>query len=299
MLELEGDRARPAEAALLRAIALDGKLPEARRDLISLYTIESRSRELAEQFRALSALGPLDFDDLCRWCLGRRLDVGPAELAAKLGKMLRNEPDNTAIRLPLAENLRRLGRLAEAESALGSGPADSPEVLAARAGLALDRGAVDVATRLLADGPADHPALARLRGRLALARGDRAAVEYYQAALAADPDDRDTLFGLAQALRIAGQPQAAAPFRQAAGDRDHLELLIQNARALSRRTDPAVLRDLGDACRTLNRLPQAQAWYRLALARNPADAELQKRLLEMDRALAHDSPATDFGQPKD
>jgi tetratricopeptide (TPR) repeat protein len=286
MLEFERDRPRAAESALLRAVELHSKLAEARRDLISLYTIESRGSELAAQFRALAAIGPLSFDELCLWCLGRRLDVGPADVAARLERMLRNDPDNLGTRLPLAENLRRLGRLAEAEAALAPASMAHPEVRAARASLALDRGSIDVATSLLADGPPDHAALARLRGRLALARRDRAAMDYYRAALAADPDDRDSLFGLGQALRLAGQHKAAAPYLLAAHNRDQLERLIQNARALSRREDPKVLRELGDACRLLGRLPEARAWYQLALARDPVDAELQKRLSELSQADA-------------
>jgi predicted Zn-dependent protease len=289
MLELERDRARPAESALLRAVALDGKLAEARRDLIKLYTIQSRRHELSSQFRAMEAIGPLTFDELCLWCLGRRLDVGEAELAAKLEKMLENDPADRLIRLPLAENLRRLGRLADAEAVLTPISAADPAARASRAAIALDRGAVDVATSLLAEGPPQDPALARLRGRLALARGDSVAVDHYRAALQADPDDRDTLFGLGQALRLAGQAGAAAPYLQAARDHDQLERLIQNARALSRRDIPHVLRDLGDACRAVHRLPEARAWYRLALVRNPADAELQKRLAELDGAIRHDA----------
>jgi tetratricopeptide (TPR) repeat protein len=288
MLEFERDRARPAEAALLEALRLNPNLIEARRDLVNLYTIQSRRRELSAQFRALAVTGALSFDDLYLWCLGRRQDVGPAELAAKLERMLQNDPDDRSIRLALAENRRRLGRLAEAETALASLGAADPEARAARARLALDGGAVESAANLLAEGPADHPELARLRGRLALAQADGAAVGYYRAALAAEPDDRDTLFGLGQALRLTGKSQAAQPYLQAAHDRDRLEWLIENARSLTRRDDPKVLRDLGDACRSLRRLPEAHAWYRLALTRDPLDAELQKRLFELDAAMAHD-----------
>jgi tetratricopeptide (TPR) repeat protein len=288
MLEFERDRARPAETALLRALALNPRLTEARRDLVSLYTLQARRRELSAQFRALEERGALSFDDLYLWCLGRRLDVGPAELAAKLERMAQADPDDRRTRLALAENLRRLGRLAQAETALAPLPAADPEARAVRARLALDRGAVAAASRLLDNGPPDHPALAQLRGRLALARGDEAAVGHYQAALDADPDDRDTLFGLGQALRLAGKPDAAQPYVQAARDRDRLEWLIENARSLSQRNDPKILRVLGDACRSLRRLPEAHAWYRLALSHDPLDTELQKRLFELDATITDD-----------
>jgi tetratricopeptide (TPR) repeat protein len=299
MLEFERDRTRPAESALLRALALNADLTEARRDLVNVYTVESRGRELSAQFRALAAKSALSFDDLYLWCLGRRPDIGPAEIAAKLERMLRNDPDDRVIRLALAENLRRLGRIAEAETALSELSLADPEVRAARVRLALDRGAVDVATRLLSGGPADHLALARLRGRLALAQGDGAAAGHYRQALAADPNDRDTLFGLGQALRLAGKADAARPYLQAARDRDEFEWLIQNARSLSQRDDPKVLRALGDACRSVRRIPEAQAWYRLALARDPADAELQKRLVDVDKLIARTPQGNDHAKAKE
>jgi tetratricopeptide (TPR) repeat protein len=293
MLEFERDCARSAEAALLQALALDPKLTEARRDLVNLYTVQSRRREVRTQFRALEAIGALNFDDLYLWCLSRRPDFGPAEIAAKLDRMLRNDPDDRSSRLSLAEYLRRLGRLAEAETALAPLPDSDPEARAAHVRLALDRGAVDVAARLLAEGPADHPMLERLRGRLAMARDDgaSAAVVHYRTALAADPDDRDTLFGLGQALRLAGKPEDAKSYLQAAHVRDRLERLIENARSISQRDDPKVLRAIGDACRSLRHLPEARAWYRLALSGDPLDTELQKRLFELDAAMVHDGRA--------
>ncbi len=285
MLEIERDRARPAEAALLRALALNPTLADARRDLINLYTLLSRRSDLGVQFRALAPLSSLSFEELYLWTLGRRLDVGPADLAAKLERMLRTDPDDRSIRLALAENLRRLGRLDEAENAVAPLPSDDPEVRAAHARLALDRGAVDAARDLLDEGPPDHPALARLRGRLSLAQGDRNAVGHYRTALAGDPDDRDTLFGLGQALRLAGKPEAARPYLQAARDRDQLESLIENARSLSRRDDARVLQAIGDACRSLARLHQARAWIRLALSHDPADPDLQNRLFDLDASI--------------
>ena len=104
MLELERDRARPAEEALLRALSLDPKLAEARRDLVNLYTIQSRRRELSDQLRALAAAGPLNFEELYLWCLGRRRTSAPLSGAAKLEKMLESDPDDRPSRLALAEN---------------------------------------------------------------------------------------------------------------------------------------------------------------------------------------------------
>jgi tetratricopeptide (TPR) repeat protein len=285
LLEFERDRARPAEAALLRALALDSKLQDARRDLVNLYTIEARTRELRHQLQALSEAGSLSFSDLYLWCLGRRLEVGHAEIAARLERMLANDPDDRSVRLALVENLRRLGRLDEADALLTPLDTGDSRAVAARALLSLDRGDVDGAQRFLAECANDDPSLAQLRGRLALAQADPAAAARFRTALLTEPEDRDSLFGLGQALRLTGQPEAAKPYLQAAYDRDHLEWLVQNACSLDKRDDPAVLRAVGDACRSLHRLPEARAWYRLALAHNTADADLQKSLFAVDATI--------------
>ncbi len=292
MLEFERDHAGAAEAALLQALARDPKLVDARRGLVDLYAILARKNELGAELGALARTSVLTFDDLYLACLGRRQNVTPAELAAKLEQMLPNEPAGSAlertIRLALAENERRLGRLAEAESVLAPLSALDPDARAARARLAIDRGAVDVAERMLSDGPAGHPALERLRGRLALGRGEAAAADHFRAALEVEPDDRDTLFGLGQSLRALGQGPQAAPYLEAAAARDHLEWLIQNARSSFEREDPKVLSALGDACLALGRLTDAQGWYRLALARDPLAATVQKRLFDLDKKLPKD-----------
>ena len=188
--------------------------------------------------------------------------------------MLRNEPDDRTIRLALAENHRRLGRLAEAEAALAPlSPPPTPTPRGPRPRWRSTAARSMNAERLLAEGPSDHPALARLRGRLALGRGDAAAVDHYRAALAAEPDDRDTLFGLGQSLRVAGTPLKRRPYLEAARARDHLEWLIQNARSSFERDDPKVLAAIGDACLSLGGFLRRRAgfdWRSLATRLPPA-----------------------------
>jgi tetratricopeptide (TPR) repeat protein len=285
LLEFERNRAQAAETALLHALTLNPDLPEARRGLIDLYAIQGRKADLVTQFKALARSGKLSFDDLYLWCLGRRNDVGPADLAAKLEAMLQNDPDDRTTRLALAENHRRLGKLAEAQADLASFSVTDPVARAALARLAIDRGSVEEAERLLAEGPADDPGLARLRGRLALGRGDASAAVHYKLALAALPDDHDTLFGLGQSLNLKGEAAAAKPYLEAARAREHLEWLIQNARSSLQRDDPKILSAIGDACWSLGRFPEAQGWFRLALARDPLASDVQKRLFELDAKL--------------
>src|SRR5262249_24839485 len=127
------------------------------------------------------------------------------------------------------------------------------------------------------------------------------AVRHYRAALAVEPEDREALFSLGLALRLVGEPDSARAYLQAARDQDRLELLIQNARPPGRRDDPKGLRGGGAACRCLRRLLEARGWYRLALARDPLDADLQKALFHLDAEIARaaqrpgpaDQPATE------
>ena len=79
--------------------------------------------------------------------------------------------------------------------------------------IALDRGDDHAFEAILARGPTDHPELARLRGRFALAHGDGpTAARQFRIAYAADPDDRDIVFGLAPRLPSSATTPPPHPF---------------------------------------------------------------------------------------
>ena len=147
--------------------------------------------------------------------------------------------------------------------------------------------------RLLAEGPADHAGLARLRGRMALARRDiPAAVAHFRASLAAEPDHRDGLLGLIQAYRMAGEEDTAGPLQEEVNRHDALVNLLQRAASSpARRGDPRLLHDLGAACEALGLVPEARAWYGLAIARDPTSPEAQAALYR----IATSSPLTRIG----
>jgi tetratricopeptide (TPR) repeat protein len=283
-LEVERHHFRAAEAQLKRALVLDPGSVDARRRLISLYVQQGRSAEIRAHSRALARTTKLDFLELLVWTLARHEPVDTADLADALARAVRADPLDRASQLALAEYTRRLGRLDEADRALGPLPATDPEVCALRARVALDRGDVDEASALLknAEGSQDHPWIAQLQGRLALARDDApAAVRYFRAALKAAPDDRDTQFGLAQALRLSGQSNDARSFADAARAQDRLEWLVQTARAQNRRNDPATLQTIAEACLALGRRDEARAWYQLALGLAPDNPGLRKSFSEL------------------
>jgi predicted Zn-dependent protease len=204
-------------------------------------------------------------------------------MATTLGRYVRADPGDRWSRLALAESLRQLGKGAEAEAVLACLPADDPEARAARVRLALDRRDIATVDSLLAGGPADHPELALLRGRVALLNHDTAAaVSHLRLARAAAPDERDVQFYLGQALLLAGDRKAAAPLLEAAEKQDALAALVVRASTDAERADPGLPLRLAVACEAAHRLPEARAWYKLALQRDPLDPQVRSALSRLE-----------------
>jgi tetratricopeptide (TPR) repeat protein len=286
-LELERRRFRAAEAELKRALILNPHDLDARRHLIWLYMQQGRSAEIAAESRAMARSSSLEFLDLVVWTLARHEPVDQADVARVLGEAVENDPGDRASRLALAESLRRLGRLDEADHALDALAEGDPAARAERARVALDRGESSRAEALIAsDLEGDDRALVcELRGRLALGRGDvAAAVQHFRAAIAAAPDDRDARFGLSQALKLSGEAAAARPHAELARGQDRLEWLVRNARSPNRRNDPAILHEIAKQCLVLGRRDLARGWIQQALRLAPDDAGLRSALSELDSA---------------
>ncbi len=280
--ELGRFRARPMEEALHLALRLDPKLAEARRSLVFLYGTQGRRRELLEQFAALAAQGPLTFDLVDHWCIARQEQINePAKLRPTLERFVENDPDDRLSRLGLARVYRQLGWFDRAKDCLAKLPESDPDARASRAEIEFDRGDMEVVGRLLAEGPLDHPKLARLRGHLALNRNDGPeAVRCFRLSYAAEPNHGETLYGLAQALRVVGDRAAAEPFARRAEAqrvlRDHLTNLATN-----REPRPIVCCRLAQDCESAGYFPEARAWYRLAIAFDPLNQQAQAALLRL------------------
>jgi tetratricopeptide (TPR) repeat protein len=259
-------RAVAAESALRRAVALDPSAVPARQTLLFLYHRLSMKAEFAAQFAALEAMGQVIFDDIYHACVVSRGGTETEQIVERLTKFVEADPADRRSRLALAEELRALNRPAEVEPVLGALPASDVAAQAIRARVALDRSDLQTTSAILKAGPADDPELAALRGRLALARRDAAsAVREFRIAVAAFPDRRDVLLGLGRALRLVGDDRAAAPYLKAAADHDRLALLLHRLVTPGATSDARLLHELGAACETLNRGPEARAWHRLAL----------------------------------
>ena len=126
------------------------------------------------------------------------------------------------------------------------------------------------------------PKLARLRGDLALNRNDGAeAVRCFRLSDAAEPNNGETLYGLAQALRLLGDRSAAEPYARRAEAqrvlRDHLTNL-----AVNREPRQVVCCRLAQDCESAGYLPEARAWYRLAISADPLNQQAQAALLRLN-----------------
>ena len=281
-IELRRDRVRRAEGWFQEAIRLDSRLVQAHRELIYIYGMQLRRAELCAQFLALSQLTPLTFDNVFHWCLLRNNSWEPGEAVETLDRYVSADPADRWSRLALAENYRRMGQADSADAVLEPLALDDSEALIIRAQIAVDRQEQDRAERLLASGKKGDTKLARLRGRMALSKRDvPSAIHQFRVAFQADPDNRETVFGLACALELAHEPKAAVVYRELAGNLERLNALVQRAANRTERMNPALLRQLGDACASLNRRPEARAWYELAIARDPLDSASQRALFRL------------------
>jgi tetratricopeptide (TPR) repeat protein len=286
-IELRRDRARIAERFILEAIKLNPDLTQAHRELIYIYGMQLRRPELGAEFRALARLEALSFSDVFLWCLTRGSTWETSEVVETLGKFLDADPDDRASRIALVEVLRQMTRDAEAEAKLAPLTNEDPDARAARVRLALDRGDEATAESLLAAAPRNHLDLAILRGRLAMARNDpKAAVVAFRDAVRVDPNHRDAVFGLARALQQVDDPEART-YLEISHRLERLGTLVQLAGSEATRKNPQLVRDLGAACADVGRIPEARAWYCLAIKLNPLDGEAQQALFR----LKTDNPA--------
>lgn len=280
-LEMQRHHLRAAEADLKKALALEPDRMQARRQLIDLYALQGRTKELTAESRRLAKRGPLDFSYLYVWTFGQREGLDPAEQAKVLEDAVQADPDDRASRLAFAECLRKRGQLDQAAVVLRPLSLAEPDVRALAARIALDQGELESAQALLTPRPGeqDDSTLSQLRGQFAMFQDHpEAAVKPFQQAVKLAPEDRDAQFGLGQALSLVDKQASGAPYLRAARGHDHLQWLVQSARPPARRRDPVVLQEIGAVCLALGRQEQARAWLKLALSYSPENPQLQKML---------------------
>jgi tetratricopeptide (TPR) repeat protein len=279
-------RARRAEALFLEALELDPKLAPARRELILLYAKQARRMDVNTQFRALAELEPLSFEDVFLWTNSFEDLWVNDTIRPHLERFLAADSEDRQSRLALAGVLIRSNQLEESEVLLHLLPDSDPDAQVLRAHIALLRMRVDEVRSLLDRGPPDHVGLALLRGRLAVWMNDPSTADrQFRIALRLDPNNHQALEGLSLVLKQRGDPPAAASIQKQADQWRHLRSLLQKSKTFDIRTDKSLLIQIGEACEALGQIPEARAWYRLALAEDPLDPAVQKSLYRVrDRA---------------
>ncbi len=292
-VEVSRGRLRFAEPHFLAAIARNPQDPQPRRDLAFIYALQHRLRELDDQFTALSDRNQLDDKLLLIWARVRCGIWNPRSDLAPLEKAVAADPDDRLSRLALAGAYLLGNRIDDADRLLNWLPATDVEARIHRIGIAMNRGDKDAAEALLAgpEGSADHPRLLQLRGMLAFTHQDiPKAAENFRAALAQDPTDRATQFGLGTALKLMGRPDEATPHLEAAHSQDAVGELVRLAAVEKGSDDPTLARRLGIAWAKAGRRVEARGWLNLAIRQDPLDAEAQGALFDLDQPVAAADP---------
>jgi tetratricopeptide (TPR) repeat protein len=292
--ERSRDRARRMESLFLEALRLNPKLAWAHRELILLYAMQARRAELNAQYRALSALEPLAYEDVLFWTASLE-DIWINEtIRDQLERFLAADPDDRFSRLALAGVLLRSNQLEEAGVLLRCLPDSDFDAQVLRARIALNRMRLEEVRSLLDKGPVEHSGLALLRGQLAVRMNDPSTADrQFRIALRQDPSNREALQGLSIVLQKLGQAESAAGYRKQAEHWSRLTALLEKARdpAPSRR-DPDLIRQLAEACEHVGQLAEARAWYQLALGLNPLDQRVQQALYRLRDQAASGEPAS-------
>jgi tetratricopeptide (TPR) repeat protein len=278
-IERKHHRIRLAELQYRAALKLDPRLIAAHRELIFIYGMQLRRRELDAEFKALQQLTELTHHDLFTWGLTHFMVWG-TESASELESFIAADSLDRHSRLALAMVLFDQPSMEDrVEKILEPLPATDPEAAALRIEMKLNLGQIDQALALLKDSRGNDPHLARLRGRAALLKGDLpAAIRHFEEALTQEPYDRVSLSELGKALRIKGDTAAAQQYLDRVKRLDEVYKLINRVSKLDRENQPQDLLELGKACEAAGLRDEARGWYTLAISRNPLDAEAQRAL---------------------
>ncbi len=290
-IHVRAGRIKAAEKDFLSAIRLDPTEVIAHRELIYIYGLQLRRRDLRETFEKLSRISPMRFQNVFHWCLTRGNDWEPQEIIDDMTKFLAADPTDKWSRIALARSLRRLVRLDEADKAVEPLPADDPDAASIRAQLALDRNDADKARQILKSVHSDNFDLSMMKAQMALSEGSLDEAEkQFRTAAKIDPDNRDAIVGLARVLGAVGKKDEARLYQERSTNLDKLATLVQEAARPNAEKVADLPRRLALACETVGHLPEARAWWGVMADLNPLDSEAQQAIFRIDQLLRVKKP---------
>jgi tetratricopeptide (TPR) repeat protein len=147
-IELARHRARAAEAAYLRSIALDPDQVQPYRELAKLYAMQRRKADCDAQFREIARRMTFDYVLAFAWGQNECQVWDPAEAIPLLSAIVEQDPDDRLSRLALAIDYRLGLQYDQGEVVLRPLGDDDPDARAIRVQLAIDRVDFDAAEKL-------------------------------------------------------------------------------------------------------------------------------------------------------
>jgi len=269
-----------AESCYRRALARDPRSPPAVWWLSRLFYLEGRSEEDAAFTLRLASdePQPLMRAQFLREHLRHEVQrLSPTSIVQDLEAPYRLAPASRHLAIAYGRALVRDGELDKGLAILKAnrdrhGDAESWHAYFVGLDQAGDESALKTALSALPRSLAGDPRFAGIRGQAALNDGDYPkAVAALEASLASGPPDRETLFRLERALRLAGETERAAAtgrrLNSLVEDRAEQTALYNRLAALDARSlldSPDLLRRLAALRRRLGHPAEAVLWDALA-----------------------------------
>jgi tetratricopeptide (TPR) repeat protein len=300
LLFMEAGRARDAEAALLRSVALNSEAVEPHEALLRLYAVQLRTPEIRRELRAIRGFRQWKLTELYQLVNAAGETVNRGEAIPRLEQFAAADPDDFESLVALGRYYLWDDRLDDAAGALRSALARRPQSAPLRALLAeslLDRsdpaGARDVLGQTR-PGPNSPHSLWRSFGLCLAAAGEtRGAAACFRRAITLSPYDRPTLIQFAAALEQIGENTEAEWLLERAGRLVQLKsALFRFVQAPDNRPEVALaaLFQSGQLLVQLGRADEAVPFFEQVLAWNPRWPQAREAYEE---ALREKPPLTD------
>jgi tetratricopeptide (TPR) repeat protein len=276
---------RLAETAFLRAVRIQPRFPQAHRELTFIYSLQHRIPELDRELEALADLGELTPTYLLHWTKLKNANWNASKDLDELMRVVAADSSDRWSRLALADAYRHLGDFERAASVLEGFQPDDLDSIALQTRIAMEQGELEQAKGLLAGVDEGTPEVSLVRGELLSLLGEsEPACAAFAIAVREFPGSRRAAAGLGRALTQLGREADAKPWLERVDRMDALGLLVAQATALERASDPEIRVKIGLACRDLGRVPEAKAWLQAAIALDPLHREAQASLAVLEHA---------------